>query len=706
MHPKLPMNIKHLFFIATILCYQLSDAQQDIVWANKLLEITDRFQFENNGAEAILGVPSVYPGRIEETKADPYSEGYILYNENTLKKNIIKVGFPSATFSRQVLVGGVFNIGAIASITIVTEDGKEKEIYKPDSRASKTKFNTFSAFFAPAKVIAVRIAIDHSKINDWNLLKGVGLSNSEQPIDMRPYILVPQDGFGKKEKLADNISSKDCYEFNPRVSPDGKTLYFVKECPNENNQDIWFSELNENGEWSKAQNAGFPLNNKGHNFVASISIDGRFLILGNTYNDDGSEAGDGVSISHKKEDGTWETPKPIKIPGFKNTNAHANFFMSSDESVLLMALQDEKSYGDLDLYASQYNKYSQTWSTPVNLGATINTPYQEDYPFLAADGKTLYFSSKGYLGYGGHDIFMSKRIDDTWTKWTKPVNLGPLVNSKTDDKGFSMAARGDQAYFNSVNFDVDTVHHMDIYRIDLPKILKQNPQVLMSGTLFDKETKQPIRGTVRVKNTSGELVSYCVSNPRNGKYTLSVPFGKTYQLRIDAINYFKNEETLSLTDSLKGIEFYRNFALSSYLDSGQVITISNLLFEKNSAVLSSTTGAVLDTLAEKLLQQPDAKIEIGGHTDNAGEQTATASKNNTKQKSKKTSAAPVVDNKKLSQDRAQAVADYLVQKGVKADRIICKGYGSQKPVADNNTPEGKAKNRRVVITYLSKLPRD
>lgn len=691
---------------------------QDVVWANKLLEITERFQFENNGAEAILGVPSVYPGKIEEPKVDTYSEGYIIYQENTSKKNIIVVGFPSATLARQVIVGGIFNVGSIYSISVYTEDNREKEIYRPSAKASKNKFNTFSAFFSPIKITAVKISIDVSAIKEWNLLKGIGLSNSDQPIDLKPNTLAFSDGFKLKEKIGNKISDNpDCFQFNPKVSPDGKTLYFVKECKDETtNQEIWMSDLNQNGEWSKAKNPGYPLNNTGHNFVASISLDGRSLLLGNTYNDDGSEAGDGVSISHIKEDGSWETPKPLKIPGFNNKNNHANFYLSADESILLMAIQDEKSTGDLDLYFAKYNKYNQTWEAPVNIGTTINTPYAEDYPFLAVDGKTLYFSSKGYLGFGGHDIFMTKRLDETWTKWTKPVNLGPLVNSKTDDKGFLIAARGDQAYFNSISIDSDTVHHMDIYRIDLPRVLKQNPQVLLSGTITDFETNKPVRGTLRIKNKAGELISYCTSNPKNGKYTLSVPFGQKYNLRIDAINYFKLEEPLSILDSLAGIEQNRNFKLNAYLDSGQTIVIRNLLFEKNSTSLSTVTGSVLDSLAEKLLQQPDALIEIGGHTDNVGDAkkpAATATKTNTKGKigAKKpaasVSSAPAFkDNKTLSLERAQSVGAYLERKGISSRRIFYKGYGSEQPLAANTTPEGRALNRRVVIKYLSKIPKE
>jgi len=701
--------MKNIRFTATtVICALICSVSsaQEITWANKLLEITNRFQFENNGAEYLLGVPTVYPGKLEESKIDNYSEGYIIYNENTLKKNTIVVGFPAATMARQVVVGGIFNVGSISSISVYDENNKEKEVYKPSIKASKTKFNSFSTFFSASKVTAVKIVIDPSKINDWNILKGIGLSNSDQPADLKPNALVTNDGFKGKEKIASKITSDTaCMAFNPKVSPDGKTLYFVKDCKNAvDNQEIWLSEVNEQGEWSEAKNASYPLNNKGHNFVASISLDGRFLILGNTYNDDGSEAADGVSISHRKELGGWEVPKPIKIPGFTNKNNNANFFMSADESVLLMAIQDEKSVGDLDLYFCKYNKYAQTWGSPINLGAVINTPYQEDYPFLAVDGKTLYFSSKGYLGFGGHDIYMSTRLDDSYTKWSKPVNLGPLVNSKTDDKGFLIAARGDQAYFNSVSSETDTLRHMDIYKIDLPRVLKQNPQVLLSGAIVDNVTKLPIRGTVRIKDKKGDLISYCNSNPRNGKYTLSVPFGMAYNLRVDAINYFKIEENLLLTDSLAGIEIFKNFRMGAYLDSGQSIVIRNLLFDKSSAKLSSTTGFVLDSLVDKLNQQPDAIIEIGGHTDNIGDLTKPGAKG--KKPAKKPAGMAFVDNKTLSLQRAQSVGKYLESKSIAARRIACKGYGAEQPIASNATPAGKAMNRRVVIKFLTKLTKD
>ncbi|MDX2188580.1 MAG: OmpA family protein [Bacteroidota bacterium] len=671
-----------LFFILNYSNY--SFGQTDIVWANKLLELTDMYQFENNNAEMVLGPPTIYPSTKLDDKHDPYSEGYIVHKSNTRKKNIIKVGFSRPVSAKQLVLGGIFNIGTIYSLSVITPDDNEKVVYTLDQKPSLSKFTTFSVFFPFTQVSAVKIVLDHTNISDWNMLRGIGVTALDRAIDFKnPDMVEGAMEIQKKEKIGENISSKDCYEFNPKLTPDGKTLYFVKECPDQktNDQEIWYSQLNEKNEWSDAKNAGGPLNNSGHNFVASISLDGKFMILGNAYNPDGSDAGEGVSIVYKKSDGSWDIPQPIKIPGYQNTNDHANFFMSSDEQVLLMALQDGKSYGDLDLYVSFYDKYKKSWSNPINLGQNINTPFSEDYPYLAPDNKTLYFSSKGYLGYGGHDIYMSKRLDDSWRRWSKPVNLGPMVNSKADDKGFTITSSGDKAYYNTVNFDSD-LHHMDIYKVNLPKILHQNPQVLVSGYLFDAENKTTLRGTIRVKANNGDLVAFCVSSPKNGFYAMSVPFGQVYDVQVDALNYFQHNDKLKLADTTVGVDVMQNYILSHYLDSGQTLVLKDILFEANSAKLKNEATTELDKIVDILIQQPGSNIEISGHTDNVGKLEV---------------------NKKLSLDRARAVGAYFVSKGIREVRLSYSGYGSSKPIADNSKPEGRAQNRRVVVTFLSKL---
>lgn len=672
-------KILRLVLIFSIPFAMFSASAQEVIWANKLIELTERFQFENNSSELVLGAPTIYPTKNFDEPHDPYSEGYIVHYEDTRKKNVFSVAFPKAVNAKQIIIGGIFNIGTISEIAVYLKDGKEKVVYKLDKPVSKTKFRSFATFIPFNTVYGVKITLDHSAINGWNIIKGIGASPSDKLYEISP-ILIDTSHNHKKEIVGENINSSDCFEFSPKIAPDGKTLYFVKECENQTDQDIWYSEKDSSGKWSESKNIGVPLNNKGHNFVASVSPDGQTLIIGNRYKDDGTDGGDGVSISHKDDDGKWTMPKPLDIPNYENLNDHVNFYMNGDGNVLLMAIQDKKSYGDLDLYASIYNKTLKTWSEPINLGPNINTAFMEDYPYLANDGVTLYFSSKGQIGYGGLDIFMAKRLDDSWTKWSKPQNLGPFVNTKADDKGFTIAAEGDHAYFNSAPFNSD-LHHMDIFKVDLPKILHQNPRILISGMCIDTKDNRGIRATINVKDDRGNIIAFCASNPRTGKYVMSVPFGKVYDISGEVMEYFKVTDKLILTDITMGIEVNKNFEFKPFMDTGMVYKMENILFEYKSSELLDESFHELDKIADMMKQQSKSKFEITGHTDNVG-------------------SAPF--NLELSQARMNTVVKYLVQKGIKSNRLVGKGKGETEPIADNETEEGRSQNRRVEFKVLEK----
>jgi len=676
--PSLPFFRSSFLLLLSIFTYQ-SQAQK-VVWANKLFEYTDIYQFENNFAELVLGTPTVYPTTSLDSKHDPYSEGYILNYLKSNKRNTITVGFVNPTIANQIVIGGIFNIGAIETISILQKDNKEKVVYKLDKPDSKEKFRSFATFIPTSTVYGVKIVVNHIKINEWNIIKGIGLLNAPKLYEILPDLIEDTNHPHVKEVVGGQINSEDCFEFAPKIAPDGKTLYFVKECKDEPDQDIYYSELDSTGKWGEAKNIGLPINNKGHNFVASISPDGNTLVIGNRYNEDGTDAGEGVSISTKNDDGKWGKPKTLDIPNYKNINEHANFYMGPNGDVLVMALQDENSFGDLDLYVSLYNKTNGRWSEAHNLGAGINTLFSEDYPYLANDNKTLYFSSKGLIGYGGHDIFVSRRLDESWENWSKPQNLGPFINTKADDKGFVMASQGDHAYFNSAPFD-DNLHHMDIFKVDLPKMLHQIPRVLLSGTLYEWETKLPLRGTVTAKNEKDATVAFCASNPKTGKYVMSMEFGKRYKLQAEAFAHFKINEPLALTDTNMQLEQIRDFPFKSFLDSATVLSLDNIFFESRSAAIKEESYESIDKIVTMMKQQLAAKIRIEGHTDAKGTDEF---------------------NQILSEKRAKSIKNYLVSNGLNQMRFETKGYGESKPLADNETEVGRAKNRRVEFVVIEK----
>ncbi len=287
----------------------------------------------------------------------------------------------------------------------------------------------------------------------------------------------------KPTKLEGGVNSQ-YPELGALVSPDGKTLYFSRyQDPNniagvKDEEDIWYAEWNETtNSWGEAKNIGAPLNNKYPNYINSISPDGNTLLLGNTYLANGKMA-NGLSLSHKTAEG-WSFPTEIKIEGTnKNTN-WAGSFLSANQKVLLLAYEQNKNtFGERDLYVS-FIKEDNTWSKPINLGATINTKGMESSPFLAADDSTLYFTTDGIAGYGGNDIYVTRRLDDSWQKWTTPKNLGPVVNTDSHQSFFSVS--NGNIYFSS---EAEGDGNLDLFKLTLPDHFKNSSDVKVPATIF------------------------------------------------------------------------------------------------------------------------------------------------------------------------------------------------------------------------------
>ncbi len=501
-----------------------------------------------------------------------------------------------------------------------------------------------------------------------------------------PNIYTEDEFFGK-EKIEFNFRKDGCVSFNQKLSHDGKEVFFVKECFNKlDNQDIWYSSMQANGSWEPERRLGYPLNNDGHNFVSAVCPSGKFLLLGNNYNTDGSNGGDGVSITHKEQTGEWGSPKNITINGFNNINDHANFFLNVDENVLLMAIEDENSVGDLDMYVSTKDKITGVWSTPTNLGKTVNTHFREDYPHLSPDGRYLYFSSTGYLGFGGEDIYVSQRLGAGWANWTPPQNLGPLVNTKADDIGFTLSSSGNEAFFNSPNFESDSIMQFECYKVSLPKLLRHEAQAEIDGEITSStDTTKRLSATVHMKKLDGYSEYISNTDPKTGKFSIKVPAGYPYIATIDNDNYLTKQETIFTIESGQDYNMIRNFVLTPLPDSGSVYSIKNLIFYKGTPVLSSESSLVLDSISRVLKQMPNVTIEIAGHTDSKGDYNK---------------------NKKISLERAKEIVCYLAEKGIAPNRMTFKGYGPDKPIADNNTEDGRLVNRRIEITFLSKVKKE
>jgi outer membrane protein OmpA-like peptidoglycan-associated protein len=344
--------------------------------------------------------------------------------------------------------------------------------------------------------------------------------------------------------------------------------------------------------------------------------------------------------------------------------------MSFSNNILLMSFSEKEGRGPLDIYVSFYQKGK--WTVPKKLPFCTDR-YDESSAFLSADNVTLYYSSDMPGGYGSNDIYMIRRLDDTWEKWSDPINLGKPINGPEWDSYFTIPASGDFFYI---------VKNGDIYKIKPKEEVKPKPVVLIRGKVINQKNNKLIGGAninyIDLETT--QELGIAQSNEQTGEYTIILPYGKAYSFQAKAEGYYSVTENMDLRNLTEYKEINKDLYLAP-IEKGQVIRLNNIFFEFNKAELKSESFYELDNLVQILKDNSKMEIQISGHTDNIGNDEY---------------------NLKLSKDRAVSVLNYLISKGIDAKRLSCEGYGETKPIADNNTEEGRVLNRRVEFTILKK----
>jgi outer membrane protein OmpA-like peptidoglycan-associated protein len=480
----------------------------------------------------------------------------------------------------------------------------------------------------------------------------------------------------EKEHLGTNINSS-YPEVKPIITPDGKTLYFSRQNSPDNvkgkkdYQDIYYSHF-KNNQWTHAENIGRPLNDQYANGINSVSSDGHTVLVFNGHTNSDNEPG--AEISRKTKAG-WSIPKRVRIADFYNYNEFEDYQMTGNNKFLIMAIERDDSKGDQDLYVS-FQKPNDSWSTPLNLGSNINTASAEFSPFLASDGKTLYFASEGHDSMGASDIFYTKRLDDTWQSWSKPVNLGNSINTPGLDAYFTIDAAGDYAYFVSMKNG-----QRDIFRIKLHHAFKPDPVMMLYGFVYDTKTKEPIESNIIFELlTTGQEEGTAHSNPLTGKFNIILHSGNTYSYRAQAAGYMPVEESIDLDEIHKYTELEQDLFLVP-IEVGQVVKLNNVFFNRGKFDLLGNSHHTLNRLVQFLNDNPTIVIELGGHTDNTGMSDL---------------------NVKLSLNRVESVKSYLIAQGISISRMTAKGYGSLKPLVENSNESNRKMNRRVEFKIIKK----
>lgn len=482
-------------------------------------------------------------------------------------------------------------------------------------------------------------------------------------------------------------------EMRPTISADGNLLFFIRQghpaniqiqtVPNA--QDIWYSIRDSAGKWSRAKHLNGTVNASHYNAVYWISPDMNSMLIKGAFTQ-GQYLGVGVSMMYRMEDNSWSAPQMLRIRNFTkfSTTAQLGASMGQDGKTMLFYMTDKKGSFNNDLYVS-FLEGGDIWTAPKSLGKKINLPdFNEMSPFIASDGVTLYFSSDRDGGLGEQDIWMAKRLDDSWQKWSDPINLGAPVNTQGSEAFFTLDAGGEYAYLTSSD---GAFGASDIVRVKLLEREKPDPVVLVTGNVYNAKTKQPLRASLVYETLpDGTQAGTGLSNADDGAFKMVLPFDKNYSIRASADKFFSISENLNLDSLIKKgyLEIHKDLYLVP-IEIGQVFRLNNVFFDFDKFDLRPESFTELDRVVHFMNEYPNLEIEMSAHTDCKGADDY---------------------NYTLSDNRARSVMNYILSKGIAPSRIISKGYGETRPVALNqhedgsDNPEGRQLNRRVEFTIL------
>ncbi|QXU43733.1 OmpA family protein [Pedobacter sp. D749] len=470
--------------------------------------------------------------------------------------------------------------------------------------------------------------------------------------------------------LGDAVNTTDA-EYFPAITADGETLVFTRQV--NGNEDFWTSQL-KNNSWSIATPLSSKINTTKYNEGAqTISPDGKYLFFTGCNRPDGLGRCD-IYVSHR-EGKDWGEPynvgQPVNSEFWESQPA-----ISPDGRTLYFISNRPGGYGGYDIWKSTITDDAK-WGPAINLGPEINTAFDENTPFLHVDGKTLYFSSNGWPGFGNKDIYYSRM--DNEGKWQKPINIGYPINSFEDESGLVVSANGNSGLFSS---NLKAGYGMqDIYSFGIPEIAKPLKVSYVKGIVRDLDTKKTIESNVQVVDLKADKTVFDdYTDPETGQFLAVMPVGSNYLFNVNAEGYMFYSENFEL----KAGDINKPYQIEVYIEKikqGGNVTLRNIFFDTNKFNLLPASIRELDLLIDFLTQNEKVQIEIQGHTDNVGDDKL---------------------NEKLSFNRANAVYEYLIKNSIDAKRLTFKGFGANKPIADNKTEMGRKNNRRTsfVITKI------
>lgn len=462
-------------------------------------------------------------------------------------------------------------------------------------------------------------------------------------------------------------------EYLPSLTADGNTLIFTRRDGYDEN--FYKSTRQPDGSWGRSEYLS-GVNTTLNEGAQAINADGRWLVFtACNRRNDGSQGSCDLYWSQLK-DGNWTKPVPFSAT-VNSPDWDAQPAISPDNKTIYFSSNRPGGIGGKDLWFTTRLPNGR-FTEPQNLGPDINTPGDEQAPFIHPDGQTLYFTSDGWPGMGRNDLYFSRRKPDG--TWSKPQNLGYPINTRGDEGTLVVSLDGQTAYFAAKL--PGGAGGLDLYAFDLPQHARPLPATYVKARVFDATTGQPLVAQAACLDLSTGREYVSARTQADGTFLICLTAGKDYALNVSKEDYLFHSEHFNLAGTAT---FEKPFLLDIPLQPirpadeatplpSRPVVLRNVFFPSGSAELLPVSAAELDQLVSLLQEHPHLRIQINGHTDDVGDE---------------------VSNQLLSERRAKAVYEYLLQKGISAERLRYRGFGESRPIQPNDTPEGRAQNRRT-----------
>jgi flagellar motor protein MotB len=524
-------------------------------------------------------------------------------------------------------------------------------------------------------------ALSHYK----TYLRQPGISEKNKPLALKnirncefAIEAIKEPVFFNPESIGSGINTEDD-EYWPSITADGQTLMFTRQLNTSSarpasggvQEDFYVSYLSDNG-WSKAVNAGEPLNTRANEGAQTLSSNGNYMYFTSCERPGGMGSCDIYFSAFS--DGKWSVPHNLGWP-VNTTFWESTPSLSADGSFLIFTSNRQGGLGGKDLWYSMLTSKG-TWSAPVNLGSSINSDADEMSPFIHFDGKTLYFASNGLPGMGGFDIYMTRMKSDS--SWSEPKNLGYPINTSSDETGLIIDSEGLRAYFSSKR---DNRSGKDIFSFLLDESVRPDPVSYLKGRVTDKETGKLLKADYELINLSTNKVTTRSTTDGNGNFLVCLPSGYNYGINVTKAGYLFYSDNFMFEGVHSAVKPLIKKITLSPAEVGEKMLLANVFFEVDSWELKPESVEELNNLADLIAYNKDIIVEIGGHTDSTGTDQ---------------------HNVALSEKRAISVVTYLIGKGISKEQLKYKGYGNTAPVASNATFGGRKLNRRTEVKVVAR----